>query len=366
MSYLDRLSLAVDQHAMGVTGDNTNGYIDNGERTLNTFSEMSGVYERWWDSASKATENPLLRNPDGSARSFDTLSGGEQVAVVLRTASNITGAVMGALSSVQDALNVGFANLTAPLAAVWPSFPASTMTSLYIGSPHGHPHPPSYIPAPPPGAVVPLPSLGNVLIGNHIKTLIGSLPAARAGDIGIAPTCLGFTPFFEIKTGSSNVFIGGKRAARMLDICMCCQPASGAASFVDKAMATAGVVAGAISIGANVAEAAVETDAAMQAAKAMAAAMDAAQMAADAAAMAVQAAMGKDPAVIPGPGPAGAGPMPVSGALTIGFPLVIVGGFPMVNIPDPVSLILNKIEKRVRRGRASNDENPEAGTNPCS
>jgi uncharacterized Zn-binding protein involved in type VI secretion len=327
---------------------------------------MGGVYSRWWDSTKQALDNPLLKDANGNSRPFSSLTGAQQVAVVLRTASNVVGAVMGALSSVQDALNVGFANLTAPLAAIWPSFPASTMTSLYVGSPHGHPHPPSYVPAPPtPGAVIPLPSLGNVLVGNHLKTLIGGLPAARCGDIGLAPTCCAFTPFFEIKTGSSNVFIGGKRAARMLDICRCCQPSSGPMSMVDKVMAGAGIVAGGLSVAADVAEAVVEPEPAMEAAKALSAAMNAAQMASDAAAMAVQAAMGKDPAVIPGPGPTGVGPMVVNGALVLGNPLVLVGGFPMVNIPDPVSLLLNKLAAlRARRSKKSDDA-ARAGKTQC-
>jgi uncharacterized Zn-binding protein involved in type VI secretion len=362
MGYLDNLALAVDQHASGVTGDTTSSVT----RVTNTPSEMGGVYTRWWDSTRQAFDNPLLTDANGNARPFSSLTAGQQTAVVLRTASNLAGAVMGLLSSAQDALNVGFANLTAPLAALWPSFPASTLTSLYVGSPHGHPHPPSYVPAPPtPGAVVPLPSLGNVLVGNHLKTLVGSLPAARCGDIGLAPTCCGFTPFFEIKTGSSNVFIGGKRAARMLDICICCAPANDPMSKVDKALAGAGIVAGAIGIAADVSEMAVEDQAAMASAKALSAAMNSAQMAADAAAMAVQAAMGKDPAVIPGPGPTGAGPMRVSGALVLGFPLVLVGGFPMVNIPDPVSLLLNKLAALRARRQAAANEDGAAGGGSC-
>jgi hypothetical protein len=94
--------------------------------------------------------------------------------------------------------------------------------------------------------------------------------------------------------------------------------------------------------------------------------MNSAQMAADAAAMAVQAAMGKDPAVIPGPGPTGAGPMVVNGALVLGFPLVLIGGFPMVNIPDPVSLLLNKLAKLRAKSGDQSDENSKTGqAKPC-
>jgi uncharacterized Zn-binding protein involved in type VI secretion len=374
MDYLDRIGLAVDQHASGVTGDRSSrtwgsvlpgrdaqGNVQAGQ----TLTEVGGVYSRWWSNASQAFDNPLLKNPDGSSREFSSLSTAEQAAVVLRTAANLAGAATGLLSSVSDAINVGFANLTAPLAAIWPSFPASTLTSLYVGSPHGHPHPPSFVPAPPPGAVVPLPSLGNVLVGNHLKTLIGMMPAARCGDIGIAPTCVAVTPFFEIKTGSSNVFIGGKRAARMLDICRACQPSS-PMSKVDKVMAGIGVAAGAVAIAADLSEVVVESDAAMMSAKALSAAMNSAQMAADAAAMAVQAAMGKDPALIPGPGPTGAGPMVVNGALVLGNPLVLIGGFPMVNIPDPVSLLLNKLAAlRARRSQQQGDPDGQAGRTRC-
>jgi uncharacterized Zn-binding protein involved in type VI secretion len=376
MGFLDRLALAVDQHASGVTGDQTSsldrasvlGLDDKGNlHAGQLLTQMGGVYTQWWDSASHSFDNPLLYGADGKPRPFSSLSASEKTAVVLRTASNLAGAVMGALSSVQDMLNVGFANLTAPLAAICPSLPASTLTSLYVGSPHGHPHPPSYVPAPPtPGAVIPLPSLGNVLIGNHVKTLIGSLPAARCGDIGLAPTCCGLTPFFEIHTGSSNVFIGGKRAARMLDICRCCQPAGAAMSMVDKVMTGAGFVVGGLAVAADVSEAAVE-EGAVASAKALSAAMNAAQLAADAAALAARMAMGKDPAVIPGPGPTGAGPMMVNGALVLGFPLVLIGGFPMINIPDPVSLILNKLAAlRAKPGGQHGEPEAQAGSHQCA
>jgi uncharacterized Zn-binding protein involved in type VI secretion len=371
MGYLDRLGQAVDQHASGVTGDQTSPWdranpyrTDSEGNPQGSLVEVGRVYTRWWDSASHAFDNPLLKNPDGTDRPFSSLDTGQQIAVVTRTASNLAGAAMGLLGSFQDALNVGFANLTAPLAAIWPSFPASTLTSLYVGSPHGHQHPPSYVPAPPtPGAVIPLPSLGNVLVGNHLKTLIGSLPAARCGDIGIAPTCVGITPFFEIKTGSSNVFIGGKRAARMLDICRCCNSSS-PMSKVDKVMAGMGVAVGALAIAADVSELAV-ADSGMVDAKALSAAMNSAQMAADAAAMAVQNMLGKDEARIPGPGPTGVGPMPVYGAVTLGTPLVLIGGFPMVNIPDPVSLLLNKLAALRAKKGGPGDSDAHAAKSKC-
>jgi uncharacterized Zn-binding protein involved in type VI secretion len=220
---------------------------------------------------------------------------------------------------------------------------------LYVGLPHTHNHPPSLIPPAPP---VPLPSLGAVMLGTSVKVLINGMPAARCGDIGLAPTCCGFTPFFQIKTGSSNTFIGGNRAARMLDICVACA----AADKRNDAKIDAGKVMGAIgaaargiqavqkgmgyaAIAMDAAEAAVEDDAAMQTGKAMAAAMAAAQMAADAAAAALTNAMGKDPAGIP---------PRVLGAITAGHPNVLIGGFPMANIPNPAEMLLKRLARYKR------------------
>jgi hypothetical protein len=76
------------------------------------------------------------------------------------------------------------------------------------------------------------------------------------------------------------------------------------------------------------------------------AAMNAAQMAADAAAMAVKAMVGKD-----------AGAPPSVGALMLGMPNVLIGGFPMINFPNPAELLL----KALGRLKASppKEEEPE-------
>jgi uncharacterized Zn-binding protein involved in type VI secretion len=242
------------------------------------------------------------------------------------------------MSLLQDMADVGFANLTSSIAAVFPPFPAATLTMMYVGLPHAHSHPPSLIPPAPP---IPLPSIGTILYGTCVRVLIGGLPAARAGDLGLAPTCCGFAPFFQIKTGSSNVFLGGARAARMLDICVVCGPAEPrVASAFAKAMEVIGrVVAPALGVGADALEAAVEVSPAMAAAKAMSAAMGAAQMASDAIALAISAAMGKDPCLPPVMGPPG------MGAITLGVPNVLIGGFPMVNIPDPAGPLLNALKR---------------------
>ncbi|WP_394838688.1 PAAR domain-containing protein [Pendulispora rubella] len=252
-----------------------------------------------------------------------------------RTVAEVGGAVMGLLGLPLELINTGFAILTGPLAAIFPSLPAATMGCLYLGPPHGHLHPPSFTPPVTP-APIPLPSLGPVVLGPSLKVLINNLPAARAGDLGLAATCVGILPMFEIFTGSSNVFFAGMRAARMGDIAKACLPSvGGPIRGLAKAMMIAGAAVGAAGVAADVVDAAEGTGGPEAAAAAgMAAAIDAAALAVDVAAQAMSAAMGKDMAVPPS-----------MGMMMIGMPNVLVGGFPMINIPDPVHLLLEKLGK---------------------
>ena len=236
-----------------------------------------------------------------------------RVALFAKRARDVVLFVSGFTGALENILDMGFAALTAPLAALCPSLPAAAMGSLYVGSPHTHVHPPSLIPPAPP---VPLPSLGSVLLGNCTGVLLCGIPAARAGDKGIAPTCGGITPFFDIKLGSSNVFIGGKRAARIGDMCECCKPSSpltaGAA-----AMAVLGMTAG-----------------------------TAAQAAADAAALIAVVA---DPA-----------PTPSKGAIVLPTaPLVLIGGFPMCPTLEFAKAVLGKIKALAKKKTDAPDPHAE-------
>ena len=161
----------------------------------------------------------------------------------LHRVQQVLNKALGTFNAPQAMLNAGSADLTAPIAALFPPLPAATLGSLYVGPPHGHLHPPSFTPPATP-APVPLPSLGPVLLGTCVKVLINRIPAARAGDIGIAMTCCGIFPAFKVFTGSSKVFIGGSRAARLLDICRACQPAPPRVAEAGKVMAAVGKVAG--------------------------------------------------------------------------------------------------------------------------
>jgi len=252
------------------------------------------------------------------------------------------GSVMNTVMTPVNMLNEGFATATNFIAQALPSFPAAFLGSLVIGIPHIHAHPPSLIPPAPP---VPLPAIGPVTLGCCVQVLISGMPAARAGDMGFSPTCGGFVPAFEIFTGSSKVFIGGNRAARVMDMTKHCLPSSSgpvrgmakAMQVAAKAMMMAGMVAQVAGIVADTVDAVEADSSAMAGALALSASMSAAQMAADAASMAIQAMMGSDPAG-----------SPAMGMITVGAPNVLIGGFPMPSWME----IANGLMKLVKGLRA--------------
>lgn len=85
-----------------------------------------------------------------------------------------------------------------------PDLLGATFGSLSFGSPHCHP-----CPAPP--------TVGPLSIGLCASVMIGGLPVGRSGDIGIV-LCPSLDPVFKVKTGSTKVFVGGRRAARAGDM----------------------------------------------------------------------------------------------------------------------------------------------------
>ncbi len=367
-SSLGNVALAVDQNLQGVTGDQTSPWT----RAANTPNAMLGVGQQWAHSVGQTAD--AWKNINAPATpGGPPPTAGQKTARVIRAVQQTAGAIMGALGLAKQALDVGFANLTAPIAAVFPSLPAATLMSPYVGTPHAHIlHPPSGpnpIPIPAP---IPMPSIGMALLGLSVRVLINDMPAARVDDIGLAPTCCGIPPaWFKIKTGSSNVFIGGIRAARLGDICKACPmipeaPAISAGAVMSaigkaagvaaSAMAVAGVVVGALGMAADIAEAAVEDSDAMASAKALSAAMAAAQMAMDASKMAVEKTMWMDKPVVPPTGSIGA-------IIDPSHATVLIGGFPMINIPDPVSALLNRL-KRYQVPNAGG-ESAKAGAAAC-
>ena len=242
------------------------------------------------------------------------------------------GGVLGVVGLAGELDNVGIALAANAIFGNGVGLPALTLGTMHVGSLHGHMHPPSLIPPAP--VPVPLPSLGNISLATCASVLIGGLPAARAGDMGAAMTCGSLSPTFEIVTGSSNVFIGGARAARAMDLTLHCNPLQAIQPKAVKAlvaMGAAGAVLGAVGAATSAMDSsasAAEGNAAAAAGQALAAATGAAQAALDVAALALSMLAGKDPGVAPGFGmmvPAQAnvliGGVPIPNDLQIAAPL---------------------------------------------
>ena len=269
-----------------------------------------------------------------------------------RAVQAAAGGFMGALSLPTQLAETGLAVATNAVSSMLPAFPAATMGSLYMGVPHAHAHPPSLIPPAPP---IPLPSIGSILLGTAVNVLIGGVPAARAGDLGMAPTCVGMAPFFSIMLGSSKVFIGGMRAARTTDMCTSCTPnpsagivrsastALKAAAKVSAVASQAAMVAGIVADATDIAT----EQASVAAASAISLGMQAATLAADAAASAIAAALGTDPALPPA----------LPGFITTGAGNVQIAGMPMPNIPDLAQLLFKRVKGNKKKGE-HDDEGP--------
>jgi uncharacterized Zn-binding protein involved in type VI secretion len=263
--------------------------------------------------------------------------------------NKVGSAILGTINAGAELTKAGVAALTSPLAAALPAFPAAHLGSFYLGIPHAHLHPPSLVPPAP--TPVPLPTMGAIVLGTSLQVLVGGIPAARAGDLGLAPTCGGLVPYFTVFLGSSKVFIGGTRAARQSDMCTACTPSTAgvarglarAMQVASKAVAMAGIAGNVIDAmsadekadkATSTAEA--QEQAAVSAANVAAAAASSAQMAADSVATAASAMMGTDPAIPPG----------MVGFVTQGASNVLVGGMPMPNIPDPAQWLLKKLHAK--------------------
>ncbi|WP_431825262.1 RHS repeat-associated core domain-containing protein [Burkholderia sp. F1] len=260
-----------------------------------------------------------------------------------------------ALASLQSApsqlLNTGIAQI--PLLDKMRGMPAATIGVPHLGTPHAHSHPPS--------SGFPLPSIGATIGSGCLSVLIGGTPAARVLDIGIAPTCGGLTPYFDIQTGSSNTFIGGMRAARMgIDMTRHCNPmghagksggeAQGAAAKGEEAASEAAEMSsrarwmgragkawkvGNMAVGPASGMAGAAADA--KHGEELAAVMMAAQTAADAAMMLLGNLMGKDPGIEPS-----------MGVLMGGNPTVLIGGLPMPDAQMMWHGVKHGLGKKVR------------------
>ncbi|WP_437927505.1 RHS repeat-associated core domain-containing protein [Sorangium sp. So ce291] len=324
---------------------------------------------------------PLI-SPTGNA-SLDVLAGdindahaafqplSDPEATTLDKANAVVGGTLNAMTLPITLLNDGFALATRDIGKLI-ELPAATLGMLHLGIPHVHLHPPAM--------PIPLPSFGPVVLAGCASVLINGIPAARAGDMGISLLCGTFAPPFEVFTGSSKVFFGGARAARMLDITMHCMPGAGAAKAMATLMKVASVGMGVVGVGAGALDAVTKAqrakrlrakkvepkaidpaEAAKMTPEELAAAQEAAaaeaaeeqqenleeaaadeasakitgiQAGLDAAALALSLLMGLDP-----------GTPPCIGAVLTGHPNVLVGGFPM----PPWSAVARGLGKLGRR-----------------
>jgi len=308
-----------------------------------------------------------LRQADNAAQAFN--SAAQDVASI---ANKIADPLSAGFAMAGAAADEKMSELVSGLAAKLGEFPAATLTGMALGIPHAHvKHPPN---GPPPVPPIPLPPLGPILLGTNLTVLINGKPTARCGDYGLNPTCCGVVPplsaLYQIVTGSSNVYIGGARAARAnIDITMHCfnvpspkvsvklGKLAGLASKAGKAFAVAGkfaAVAGqvagvtgmitqATSIASQLAEAEADDNAAMADAIGMSVAVMAAQAAADAAGAAMTKTIGTDqPAIIP---------IGTPGLILEGSPDVLIGGFPLPSF----SAIAQGLLKRVKGVKFTGD-----------
>lgn len=284
----------------------------------------------------------------------------------LSYATQLAGGAMGLLNAGSTLLDAGFAVATTEIAAMMPSLPAAVIGGvLHVGTPfHAHAHPPSLVPPAPP---VPLPSIGTILMAGSVNVLINGVPAARAGDIGIALTCCSLAPPTEIITGSSSVFIGGSRAARLFDVTRHDNPTP--VGVFAKAMMAAGTAMGVLQTATEVMEASAAVDEAEKAqqetpgaeaeaaaaeaeGKALSATMSAAQAAADAAAMALELLIGKDPGIGPG-----------IGVLMGGSPNVLIGGIPVPNLMECLKGLLKAAKGLGKNKDRRRDQDGEGAAN---
>lgn len=266
---------------------------------------------------------------------------------------HILTSVLGVVGVVEQMQYAGIAALTAPLAAMTVPLPVLTLTSMGLGIPHTHVHPPSLIPPAPP---CPMPSLGMMLIPGAINVLVGGLPAARAGDVGMIVTCVSFGPPVEVVAGSSNTFFGGNRGARVGTDFFFHDNPTPMSNFAAAMMIAGAAASYATAIG--------------QAAEGNfgAAAMSVAQQQADLAAMALKELRKIDPGAPPDMG------MFLTGEFT-----VLVGGFPLPPAMDIAAIVgklrglASRVARRFRgdtddaaRGRRGGDDDGDTcGTSNC-
>lgn len=287
-----------------------------------------------------ATVNAALMPLDSAIKPFREAPPPEQgkAGVVAAGITGALGIINAPAAFVDHAVSAGIsAGLDAlGLSGLFPAAPIARLgISMHIGTPHGHPHPPSF--------GVPLPSVGVAFLSGSASVLVNGLPALRAGDVGLGLTCGTLAPPFEIVTGASGVYFGGSRVARLgLDMTMHCNPAKPMGAF-SIGMGIAGAVAGAAGVAAQV-----------SAGNPAAAAVQATQAALDAAAFALSLLRGKDPGGPPGIGMLVGAPPNVQAG---GPPIPNIGAWAQGHLFSGIGKAARGLKNRVKRRSPTPDAN---------
>lgn len=291
-------------------------------------------------TTSNAKANAVLTSLDNTIKPFREAPPAQQgqAGVVAGVIGGALGVINAPATFIDNAVDVGVNKLleVTGLKALFPPAPVARLgITMHIGTPHSHPHPPSF--------GMPLPSLGVAFLAGSASVLVNGLPALRAGDVGLGLTCGTFAPPFEIITGASGVYFGGSRVARIgMDLTRHCNPAEPMGAFA-LGMGLAGLVAGAAGVAAQV-----------EAGNPVAAAVQAQQAALDAAALALSLLCGKDPAAPPGIGMlVGPPPNVVAG----GPPIPNIGAWAKGHLFKAVGKAARALKTKVQRRFPSKDAN---------
>ncbi|HEU5076467.1 MAG TPA: DUF6531 domain-containing protein, partial [Polyangiaceae bacterium] len=291
-------------------------------------------------TTSNATLNAALTPLDSAIKPFREAPPPEQgkAGIVAAGVSGALGLINAPAAFVDHTVSAGVsATLDAlGLSGLFPAAPIARLgITMHIGTPHGHPHPPSM--------GVPLPSVGVAFLAGSASVLVNGLPALRAGDVGLGLTCGSLAPPFEIVTGASGVYFGGSRVARLgMDLTMHCNPAEPKGAFAI-GMGIAGAVAGAAGAAAQV-----------SAGNPAAAQVQATQAALDAAAFALGLLRGKDPAGPPGIGMLVGSPPNVQAG---GPPIPNIGAWAQGHLFKGIGKAARALKNKVKRRAPSADAN---------